>query len=407
MQQFLTVSELNAYLGTLVQTDEILCNFWLKGEISGFRYYRQSGHMYFTLKDSESAVSCVMFKSRAQKLDFEPEDGLDVLIRGYLAIYGKQGKYQIYVQEMQPYGLGGLHLRLEQLKKKLQEVGYFRTGNEKTKIPEMVSCVGVVTSQDGAAFRDILKVIRQRHRGCRIILAHSAVQGEDAPVQLARGVRLLNEHARVQVIILGRGGGSFEDLMAFNSEEVVRAIFDSDIPVISAVGHEVDFSLADLAADLRAATPTQAASLAVPDMNQIERETRRLQESLIRAMERTIERREEALDRVMMKKVWKEPAVLLSEKRTQLENLQQRMEQSTRTVLKEKQHRYCLALNALDKLSPLKVMQRGYALVYKDRQPVKEAGSVKIGEEIQVTLYRGSLKARVTGKENGYEENEI
>lgn len=406
MKQFITVSELNAYLGTLIETDEFLSDFWLKGELSGYRYYRQSGHMYFTLKDSESAVSCVMFKSRAQKLDFEPEDGLDVLARGYLAIYGKQGKYQIYIQEMQPYGLGGLYLRLEQLKKRLQEEGYFSLERKK-KIPEMVNCIGVVTSQDGAAFRDILKVIRQRHKGCQVVLVHSAVQGEDAPAQLARGVKLLNEHGRVQVIIVGRGGGSFEDLMAFNSEEVVQAIFDSEIPVISAVGHEVDFSLADLAADLRAATPTQAASLAVPDMNQIERDTRRIHESLIRAMERTIERKEETLDRVMMKNVWKEPSVLLSEKQAALETLKQRMERSAGTLLKDKQHRFYLAVNALDKLSPLKVMQRGYALVYKEGQPVKEAGSIKIGEEIRVTLYRGSLKAVVTGKENGNGKNEV
>lgn len=406
MKQFITVSELNAYLGNLIQADEFLSDFWLKGELSGYRYYRQSGHMYFTLKDSESAVSCVMFKSRAQKLDFEPEDGLDVLARGYLAIYGKQGKYQVYIQEMQPYGLGGLYLRLEQLKKRLQEEGYFAPEIKK-KIPEMVNCIGVVTSQDGAAFRDILKVIKQRHRGCQVVLVHSAVQGEDAPVQLARGVRLLNEHGRVQVIILGRGGGSFEDLMAFNSEEVVQAIFDSRIPVISAVGHEVDFSLADLAADLRAATPTQAASLAVPDMNQVVRDTRRIHESLIRAMERTIECKEESLDRLMMNNVWKEPAVLLSEKQTTLEKLQQRMDRSAEAFLKDRQHRFCLALNALDKLSPLKVMQRGYALVYKDGRPVKEAGHIEVGEEIRVALYRGGIKAVVTGKENGNEKDEI
>jgi Exodeoxyribonuclease VII large subunit (EC 3.1.11.6) len=271
MQEFLTVSALNQYINRLLENDELLQDCWLKGEISGCKLYQQSGHLYFTLKDEESAVSCVMFKSRVRSLKFKPQDGQEVLLRGSLAVFGRQGRYQVYVQEMQPYGVGGILLLLERLKKDLESRGYFAP-EKKQALPALANRIGIVTSQDGAALRDMVRILRQRHRRVDIILVHSAVQGAEAPRELARGIALLNRFAQVDIIIVGRGGGALEDLMAFNTEEVVKAIYESQIPVISAVGHEIDFTLADWAADLRAATPSQAAQLAVPDMSVLEQE---------------------------------------------------------------------------------------------------------------------------------------
>src|SRR5665647_3867265 len=247
MQEFITVSALNEYIGGVLEADPILQGIWVKGEISGFRLYQQSGHMYFTLKDGDAAVSCVMFRSRAQGLKFKPEDGMEVLLFGSIAVFTKQGKYQLYVDTMQPFGAGALFLQLEKLKRELDLGGYFSL-EKKKPLPGMATRIGVVTSQDGAALRDILKVLNQRNLATQVVIVHSSVQGLDAPQELAEGVRMLNAYAEVDLIIIGRGGGSFEDLMAFNSREVVEAIFESSIPIISAVGHEVDISLADLAA---------------------------------------------------------------------------------------------------------------------------------------------------------------
>ncbi len=398
MKGFISVSELNEYISGLLAADEFLADFWMKGEISGFRFYRQSGHMYFTLKDQETAVSCVMFKSRNLGLKFEPEDGLEVLVRVYVSVYPKQGKYQVYVQEMQPYGRGGLFLQLEQLKSKLEAKGYFALENKKT-IPEMLNCVGIVTSQDGAAFKDILRVIRQRHPGCRVILVHSSVQGDNAPAELAEGLRLLNEHAQAEIIIIGRGGGSFEDLMAFNSEILVKAIGESKIPVISAVGHEIDFSLSDLAADLRAATPTQAASLAVPDISQLKKDVEKYQQRMNRVMERKLGNYSESLDRLMLRRIWKEPHLLLNEKHRKVAERQEEIHRWVADSIQGNQHRCSLAIEALDKLSPLKVLQRGYAVAYKEGKLLSRIEPVEIGEHLKIVFRDGKLEVQIVGKE--------
>jgi len=398
MQGFISVSELNEYIATLLKTDEFLTDFWIKGEISGYRNYRQSGHRYFTLKDRDGAVSCVMFKTRGRGLKFEPEDGMEVLIRAYVSVYPKQGVYQVYVQEMQPYGMGGLFLYLKQLRNKLEAEGYFASEIKKP-VPEMLNCVGIVTSQDGAALRDILRVIRQRHRSCRVILVHSSVQGEDAPRELAEGIRLLNEQGQAEVIIVGRGGGSFEDLMAFNTEEVVQAIFESNIPVISAVGHEVDFSLADMAADLRAATPTQAAGMAVPDTSQLARQVEKYQQRLKRLMEQKIGNYGETLDRLMMSRIWKEPHLIVERQEKAITDLQEQMNRHIVNLIQERQHRFALAVDALDKLSPLKVLQRGYTVAYREGEILRQAGDLAIGEKLELVFSDGKVQAEVSGKE--------
>ncbi len=397
MKDYITVGMLNAYISRVMDHDEILQNFWLKGEISGFRLYQQSGHIYFTLKDENAAVSCVMFKSKAQHLKFKPEDGMEILLRGSVSVFARQGKYQVYGEEMQPYGQGGLFLHLEQLKARLAAEGYFAL-EKKQKIPLMVSRVGIVSSQDGAALRDILKVLKQRHAGVEVVIAHSSVQGTEAARELARGVRLLNEYGEVDVIIVGRGGGSLEDLMAFNSEELVYAIYESHIPIISGVGHEVDFSLCDLAADLRAATPTQAAQYAVPDYEVLKKNLENCTARLTRFMSRILSNREERVDRVMMKQVWKEPRLLLQKKEEIWREKEQRLKKAMSDNIREKGHQLTLAIGGLDNLSPLKVMTRGYAIVSQDQRVIKDIDEVEVGDELQVTVANGRLQVVITGK---------
>ena len=397
VKDHITVSVLNAYIARIMDNDEILQNFWLKGEISGFRLYQQSGHIYFTLKDEDAAVSCVMFKSKGQGLKFQPEDGMEVLIRGSVSVFARQGKYQVYVEEMQPYGRGGIFQYLEKLKARLAAEGMFAL-EKKKEIPRMANRVGVVTSQDGAALRDIIKVLRQRHAGVEVVVAHSSVQGIEAPRELARAIELLNEYGEVDLIIVGRGGGSLEDLMAFNSEEVVYAIFHSLIPVISAVGHEVDFSLADLVADLRAATPTHAAQLAVPDYVLLQKDLDNLKARMLRSTGRALSNREERLDRIMMKKVWRE-RLLLNKKEELVEDRIKRLKKAMEELIKEKNHQLTMAASGLDNLSPLKVMGRGYAILSRGKQVVYDINDVEVGEELQVAVANGKMQAVITGKE--------
>ncbi len=398
MQDYITVGMLNTYITRLLDHDAHLQNFWLKGEISGFRFYQQSGHSYFTLKDEEAAVSCVMFRSRGQQLNFKPEEGMEVLLRGYVSVFARQGKYQVYVEEMQPYGTGGLYLYLEQLKVRLAAEGYFAPERKK-EIPRMVHRVGVVTSQDGAALHDIMRVIRQRHPGVEVILSHSSVQGPEAPRELAQAVQALNDYGQVDVIIVGRGGGSLEDLMAFNSEELVCAIYHSRIPVISGVGHEVDYSLSDLAADLRAATPTQAAQLAVPDYSLLYKELASLNTRMMRFMQRILASREERLDRCMMKKVWREPGLLLQKQQNLHVELEQRLKNAIDGIIKDRSHHLALAAAGLDNLSPLKVMGRGYAILSQDKKIIKDISDIEIGDELQADLANGRLQLLIKGKE--------
>lgn len=398
MQEFLTVTVLNEYITALLDQDPMLQGIWVKGEISGFRLYQQSGHMYFTLKDGDSVISCVMFRSRAQGLSFMPEDGMEVLLFGSVSVFSKQGKYQLYAEAMQPFGAGAIFQYLEKLKKQLAARGYFALENKKP-IPAAARRIGIVTSQDGAALRDILKVLKERQPAVEVMIAHSSVQGPDAPRELAAGLALLNEYAELDLIIIGRGGGSLEDLMAFNSEEIVQAIYESTIPIISAVGHEVDVSLADLAADLRAATPTQAAQMAVPDWRIQQRELENLNRKLIRSMERRIAERSETLDHLMMRRIWRDPQHILEKRNNALLERSQRLQQAIQQVMTGRKHRLAMAAAGLDKLSPLKVMARGYAILSLDKQVVKSIETLQVGEVLQARLQDGRLDLEIKAKE--------
>lgn len=398
MNPYLTVSELNQYIADLLDGDIFLRDFWLKGEISGFKLYQQSGHLYFTLKDADSSISAVMFRSRARRLEFKPENGMEVLVRGSVSVFAPQGRYQLYVEEMEPYGVGGVYLFLEQLKEKLQQKGYFDV-EKKKPLPAYARRIGVVTSQDGAALRDILRVLRQRHRGVDVVLVHSAVQGAEAPEQIARGIKLLNLYGQVDLIIVGRGGGSFEDLMPFNSEEVVRAIYESELPVISAVGHEVDWTLADLAADVRAATPTQAAQLAVADLEHLSQECNQLQQRLIRIMQRRLQQESEILDRLMMNRAWQKPRQMVQQYQQYCQELRVQMQKAMESRVNQSRQRLAMAVSGLERLSPLKVMQRGYAVVHNQAGIIKSVENVQPGDCLSITLLDGELCTQVKQKE--------
>ncbi len=398
MREYLTVSEVNKHIDHLMQTDVILSDLWLKGEISGFKHHRQSGHFYFTLKDQSSALGCVMFRSQARRASITPEDGMEVLARGTVSVYAVQGRYQLYVQELKPFGIGAWQLYLEKIRERCQAAGYF-DAERKRPIPSMVNRVGIITSQDGAALQDILKVIRQRHPRCQVYLVHSAVQGNDAPRELAEGIRLLNQHGHSEVIILGRGGGSWEDLMPFNTEVVVEAVYNSRIPIITAIGHEVDYSLADLATDLRAATPTQAAVLAVPDMNQLESTVIRQQQRLVGAMDRLLSKNMERLDRTMMNKVWRDPLQLVKQREERLRQVGLRLDKTMKGLFEQRSANLALLTARLDGMSPLKTMQRGYAMVRSGQRIISRGEQVEIGDRLQVCLENADLSVEVRAKE--------
>ncbi|MGE5449921.1 MAG: exodeoxyribonuclease VII large subunit, partial [Methanomassiliicoccales archaeon] len=329
----LSVSELALIIKDNLESDLRLINLWVKGEIADFKLHRASGHCYFTLKDEYALLPAVMFRKKAQTMDFQPEDGLTVLARGSIGVYEKSGRYQLYIEEMEPYGLGQLALQLEQLKKRLETEGLFRVDRKRT-LPVMPQVVGLVTSRDGAAVKDILRVVYTRYPGIEVWLAPVLVQGLEAPASIARGIADLSNCPEVDVIIVGRGGGSFQDLMAFNSEEVVRAVAASRVPVISAVGHEVDTTLCDLAADVRAATPTQAGVLVVPELSRLQTDLRQLSQRMCKAIDEYEAKKQIELDALSANRMLAEPDNVLLPRQEQLQRiLASRVFQEPETLL--------------------------------------------------------------------------
>ncbi|MGE5423582.1 MAG: exodeoxyribonuclease VII large subunit [Ignavibacteriales bacterium] len=398
--RILTVTQLTSHIRNVLENDRTLQNVWVRGEISDFKFYQKSGHMYFTLKDEEASVNSVMFKGKARNIDFMPESGMKVMARGYISIFEKYGRYQYYVEEMEPDGLGRLYLLFTQLKEKLGQEGLF-DADRKRPLPRMVSCLGIVTSTDGAALRDIVRVVRQRHPSCNIVVAGSSVQGSEAPREIARAIKALNEWGRPEVMIVGRGGGSLEDLWAFNTEEVVRAIASSKIPVISAVGHEVDYSLADMAADLRAATPTQAGQLAVPDMHQVQEQLLQMTLSMKRCVERTYNMKWAELDYMRERRIWRKP-IITDSFHQELRQSGRDLLNSMKNVLQTKDKGLHRSGSALEALSPLKVLDRGYAIARKENGEIlRDIDQVGLSETLDLTLKNGEAKVKVLEKRVG------
>ncbi len=392
----LSVSEINGYIKQLIDNDLILCEILVKGEISNFKLH-YSGHMYFTLKDEKSVIKAVMFKGASRSLKFSPEDGMKVIVSGRISVYEQGGQYQMYVEDMQPDGVGSLHIAFEQLKTKLLNEGLFDK-EKKKPLPQYPEKIGVVTSATGAAVRDILNVLNRRFRYSKVYIYPVLVQGDQACYQIVEGINYFNKNKRVDVIIAGRGGGSIEELWAFNEEIVARCIAASVIPIISAVGHETDFTIADFVSDLRAPTPSAAAEIAVPSEYELKQKINHLNTRLVHLLTKDAESKRVRLKHLMEARVFKVPGDKINQNRLLLDLLNKdiiNLITSQNRVCKDTLGSLCGKLNTL---SPLAVLSRGYAIVKnKEGKLIKSVKQIVRGELIGVKVFDGDIICKVEG----------
>jgi exodeoxyribonuclease VII large subunit len=390
----LSVTALNNHIKNLMDGDELLANVAVKGEISNYKLY-PSGHHYFTLKDAESAVRCVMFKGNASRLRFRPENGMGVTAVGRVTVFPRDGAYQLYCAELFPEGLGDLHVAFEQLKEKLSKEGLFDPAHKKP-LPRYPETVALITSPAGAAVRDMLRILGRRWPMTKVVILPVRVQGAEAPPELVGAIRYANKYRVADLIIIGRGGGSIEDLWAFNDERVARAIYESALPVISAVGHEPDVTIADFVADLRAATPSNAAELAVPDANELRETLSSLETRLTHVMRKKLSESRSRLSDLGSRRVLQNPAAYIDQKRLLLDSVQNRLFSRYERLLGEKKQGYIRFAAKLDALSPLKVLGRGYAIATDEAgRAVSDASAVGVGDKLSVSLSRGALGCTV------------
>ncbi len=393
-----TVSELNGFIKDLLDNVPPLTDVLLRGEVSNYKVYT-SGHCYFTLKDSESALKCVLFKGSAMRLRFRPENGMRVIASGRVSVYPRDGVYQLYCSGLSPDGVGDLSVAYEQLKEKLLKEGLFDEGHKKP-LPRYPQRIAVVTSPAGAAVHDMIRILRRRYPAAKVLLLPVRVQGVEAPPEIAGAIRYANRHQLADVMIVGRGGGSLEDLWAFNDERVARAIYASEIPVISAVGHEPDVAISDFVADRRASTPSNAAEIAVPDRAELLHRIESSRQRLERALCRRVENQRERLETLAKKRVLQDPAALLSDKTMRLDYGQRRLAAAMQTVTDREKGRLAAAAASLDALSPLRVLGRGYALAQTAKGDVlRSVSQVEAGEKVKLRLSEGRLTCVVTEKE--------
>ena len=389
----ISVSELNSYIKNKIADDEYLNNVLIKGEISNFKNH-YTGHMYFTLKDENSLIKCIMFKSYAQKLDFMPKDGMKVFVLGGVSVFERDGIYQIYVKAMQEDGVGILYKKYEELKQRLNEEGYFDESH-KQKIPLMPKVIGVLTSQTGSVIRDIINVSTRRNPNVRIRLYPVPVQGEGAAEKIADGIRFMNENNLADVLILARGGGSLEDLWPFNEEIVAHAIYNSKLPIISAVGHETDFSISDFVADLRAPTPSAAAELAVPDIYEIKQKINVYQNRLRMSLVKKVEIMKLRYEKCMNSRVFKEPTRNINDNYLRIDNYIKRLENTIKIKQKEEKTKYIELVSKLDTLSPLKTLTRGYSIIESDNKIINSYKKLSTGDKVKLKFYDGQKDAEI------------
>ena len=391
----LSVSQLNRYIKMNFDADENLANIFISGEISNFTNHYRTGHLYFTLKDDSSAVRAVMFNSSAKRLKFMPEDGMKVIARGRVSVYEASGQYQLYVDDMQPDGVGALNLAYEQLKEKLQKEGLFSELHKKP-LPPYPEKVGVITSPTGAAVRDIINVLGRRFSYAEIVFCPVLVQGDGAHLQLTDAVNLFNSERAADVIIIGRGGGSIEDLWEFNDEGLARAVYNSEIPVISAVGHETDFTICDFVADMRAPTPSAAAELAGPDANELQYALSALKNRMFLNVSSGIADRRSRLEYLTSKGVLKSPDEMLSNRSQRLDTAFSKMLSSYENRIGGKKVEFISAATALSKLDPMSVLMRGFAFVSdKNGKNVYSSQALEKGDKINVRFHDGSAVCEV------------
>lgn len=396
--QIYTVSEVNGFIKNVIDGIPQLSGIYIRGELSNYKIY-PSGHHYFTLKDGEGALRCVMFKGSAMKLRFRPENGMQVIAYGRISVFPRDGAYQLYCSQLSPDGVGDLYVAFEQLKDKLYREGLFDEGHKKP-LPRYPRRIAIVTSSAGAAIHDMIRILRRRYPIARVLLLPVRVQGVEAPPEIVGAIRYANRWKLADVLITGRGGGSMEDLWAFNEETVARAIARSEIPVISAVGHEPDVTIADFVADLRASTPSNGAERAVPHQGEVRDTLAHWDARLQRAMDQTLQRRREQLDRARSSPFLQSPLRSIQEKRLLLDYQQQRLVHGMERQVQASRERAGRLAAALEALSPLRVLGRGYSIAQKeDGTVLSSIQQVSVGEALSLRLADGQVTCTATGKE--------
>ena len=389
----ISVSDLNKYIKDRVAEDEYLNNVFVKGEISNFKHH-YTGHMYFTLKDDKSLIKCIMFKSYTATLNFTPKDGMKVNVFGTVSVFERDGVYQIYCKAMQEDGVGDLYAAYNALKEKLEKEGLFDETHKK-KIPLMPKVIGVLTSQTGSVIRDIINVSTRRNKNVYIRLFPVPVQGEGAGEKIARAIKIMNDKKLADVLILARGGGSLEDLWPFNEEVVARAIYDSEIPIISAVGHETDFSISDFVSDLRAPTPSAAAELAVADVEDLKDRIKLYEKRYRTLLSRKLDLMKMRYEKCMKSKAFTDPKRKIQDEYLKLEDLLGKIENTISDKVNKSKMRYVELISKLDALSPLKTLKRGYCISEIDGKVIKSAHDLKENMEIDLKYLDGTKKAKV------------
>ena len=394
IDKIFSVSELNGHIKDLLDADDLLAGVYVRGELSNYKIY-PSGHHYFTMKDTDNALRCVMFKSSASKLRFRPENGMGAVAFGRVSVYPRDGAYQLYVNDLTPDGVGDLYVAFEQLKEKLHKEGLFDERNKKP-IPRYPKTIAVITSSAGAAVRDIIRVLRERWPMTKVIVMPVRVQGAEAPPEIAGALHYANEHSIADLIITGRGGGSIEDLWAFNDERVARAIYASKIPVISAVGHEPDITISDFVADIRAATPSNAAQIAVPDINDVYGALQATEARLRQAMSSELKSLRQRLSDLAGKRVMQSPKYYIDDRRLLIDHSQDRLLAAWQRKIHVNREQFARLAATLDAISPLKVLGRGYAIARNESGTViKKASDVKPGDKVIVRLKKDELNCIV------------
>ena len=397
-RQALSVTQLNEYLKMVIEGDRVLSNVFVRGEISNFKLY-SSGHAYFTLKDDAGQLKSVMFRSYFSRMAFIPEDGMRVIAHGRVSVYETSGQYQLYVDDMQPDGAGSLAMRFEQLKRKLAAEGLFDEAR-KRPLPPMPRRIGVITSPSGAAVHDIINVLGRRFPAAEIILYPSEVQGAQAPAQLISGVEFFSMTGFVDVIILGRGGGSAEDLWAFNDEYLARAVASCSVPIISAVGHESDFTICDFVADRRAPTPSAAAEIAVPDVNEILRSLAVTQSGLQATMQKRIAQETRILNQIAQSRVFSRPDQMLDHFRIRLDEREADLSRAVEQTILQKRQATASLVGKLQALNPLSVLARGYATVSKDGKSITSVKQINDNDTLDIRMADGSVRATVSQRKD-------
>ena len=386
-----SVSELNNYVKACLEKEPVLRNVCVIGEISNYKLY-PSGHHYFSLKDSEGTLSCVMFKGQAFSLRFRPENGITVMASGYVSVYPRDGKYQLIVSAMMPNGAGNLQLAFEQLKAKLDAEGLFETGKKRV-LPLFPERIAVITSPVGAAIQDVIRILGKRWPMANVLIVPVRVQGSEAPGEICRAIAYVNKFQLADVVITGRGGGTLEDLWAFNEETVARAIFESEIPIISAVGHEPDVTISDYVADRRASTPSNAAEVCVPDVSEIRKMLAAYLRQIISEAENRIIRKKRELSVLEASKVLKSPLTSLNMRRMDLDLLRSELSSTAEKIVKEKRSLLVAHSSSLDEMSPLKVLGRGYSIAFSDKgERIQSISELKQGQKFRLRLSDGTVR---------------